>query len=132
VEKNKEKSNDFTNYHGSIGDDMSSVWQRANELAEAIVQSEEYKTYMEAKEALKGNVELCIKLNEYRERNFKLQNSVEEMDLFDELDMLEIEYADLLKNSKVSAFLAAELRVCRMTQEINMTIANLIDLELEY
>jgi cell fate (sporulation/competence/biofilm development) regulator YlbF (YheA/YmcA/DUF963 family) len=132
MEEDEEKSDDFTNYHGSIGDEMSDVWQCANELADAVLQSDEYKTYVEAKEALKGNVELCIKLNEYRERNFKLQNSVDNIDLFEELDVLEMEFSDLLRNAKVSAFLSAELRVCRMTQEINATIAKSIDLELEY
>lgn len=132
MEEDKEKSNDFTNYHGSIGDEMSSIEQCANDLAEAIVQSDEYKGYIEAKEALRGNLELCIKLNEFRERNFKLQNSTDDTDLFDELDLLELEYAEFLKNSKVSAFLAAEFRVCRMTQEINAKIANTIDLELEF
>jgi cell fate (sporulation/competence/biofilm development) regulator YlbF (YheA/YmcA/DUF963 family) len=132
MEEDKEESNDFTNYHGSIGDEMSSVEQCTNDLAKAIVQSDEYMVYIEAKKALKGNLELCIKLNEFRERNFKLQNSTDDIDLFDELDMLELEYAEFLKNSKISAFLAAELRVCRMTQEINAKIANTIDLELEF
>ncbi len=132
MEEDEEKSNDFTNYHGSIGDEMSSVEHCANDLVEAIIQSEEYKVFIEVKEALKGNLELCIKLNEFRERSFMLQNSTEDVDLFDELDILELEYAELLKNSKVSAYLAAELRVCRMTQEINTKIAKTIDLELEF
>jgi cell fate (sporulation/competence/biofilm development) regulator YlbF (YheA/YmcA/DUF963 family) len=111
---------------------MNSVWQCTDSLAEAIVQSEEYKSYIDAKEALRGNIELCLKLNEFRERNFQLQSSTEDIDLFDELDLLEQEYADILRDPRVAAFLAAEIKVCRMTQEINATIAKRIDLELEF
>lgn len=111
---------------------MSNVEQCTNNLAQAIAQSEEYKEYNEAKEALSGNLELCIKLNEFRERNFKLQNSPEDVDLFDELDIFDLEYAEFRKDPRVMAFLAAELRMCRMTQEVNATIANVIDLELKF
>jgi cell fate (sporulation/competence/biofilm development) regulator YlbF (YheA/YmcA/DUF963 family) len=132
VEENKAKSNDFTNYHGSIGDEMNSVLQCTKSLSEAIVQSEEYKAYNEARDAIKGNIELEIKLNEYRIRSFNLQNSVDNEEYLDELDMLELEFAELKKDPRVSAFLSAELRVCRMVQEVNTAIAKLIDLELKF
>ncbi|MFA9375342.1 MAG: YlbF family regulator [Lachnotalea sp.] len=109
---------------------MNNVKQCTDHLVEAIVQSEEYKAYNEAKEALSGNIELCLKLNEFRERNFKMQSSSDGEDLFDELDLFEQEYADFRKDAKVNAFLAAELRMCRITQEVNASIANVIDLEL--
>lgn len=130
MEKDEEKPYDFTNYYGSIGDTMNNVKQCTDHLVEAIVQSEEYKAYNEAKEALSGNIELCLKLNEFRERNFKMQSSSDGEDLFDELDLFEQEYADFRKDAKVNAFLAAELRMCRITQEVNASIANVIDLEL--
>jgi cell fate (sporulation/competence/biofilm development) regulator YlbF (YheA/YmcA/DUF963 family) len=132
MEKDEEKSNDFTNYHGSIGGEMSNVEQCTNNLVEAIAQSEELEAYNEAKEALSGNIEVCIKLNEFRERNFKLQYSLDNVDPFDELDVIDLEFAEFRKDPRVTAFLVAELRLCRMTQKVNATIANMIDLELKF
>jgi cell fate (sporulation/competence/biofilm development) regulator YlbF (YheA/YmcA/DUF963 family) len=111
--------------------EMSSVWQCTESLTEAIAQSEEYKAYNEAREIISSNVELSIKLNEYRLRSFHLQNSASSEEYLDELDLLELEYVQLKKDPKVIAFLATELRLCRMIQEINTAIAKLIDLELK-
>ncbi|WP_099468890.1 YlbF family regulator [Konateibacter massiliensis] len=132
MEEDKEKSDDFTDYHGSIGDVMNQVLQCTDSLADAIVKSEEYRAYNEAKEAIHGNTELAIRLNEYRLRSFQLQSYTDTEDYFDELDMLEQEFADMKKDEKVMDFLAAELKLCKMIQEINMTIVKLVDLELKF
>lgn len=132
MEKNKKKSNDITDYHGSIGDVMSHVLQCTKRLTEAIQSSDEYRAYNEAKDAIKGNLELCKRLNEYRIQNFKLQDNVNVEDYFAELDKMEQQYKDIKKDPKVMAFLTAELRLCKMIQEINMAIVNLVDLELEF
>lgn len=132
MEKDKKKSNDFTNYHGSIGDVMNNVSQCIESLTQAIVQSDEYQEYNSAKEAIKGNVELEIKLNEYRMKNLQLQTKSNAEDYFDDLDMLEQEFASFKKDPRVMAFLSAELRLCKMVQEINVSIAKLVDLELKF
>lgn len=132
MEEDKEKSYDFTDYHGSLGDEMSQVLQCTDYLAKAIVQSDEYREYNEAKEAIQGNTELGIKLNEYRMQNFKLQANTDIEDYFDELDRLEQQYSELKKDPKVMAFLSTELRLCKMIQQINTTIVKLVDLELKF
>ena len=90
------------------------------------------KSAKDAKEVIKGDLELCVKMNEYRKRNVELQNNAKRVDLFDELDIFEQEYAEFKKDSKVAAFLATELRLCRMMQEVNITIAKNIELELKF
>lgn len=132
MEEDKEKSDDFTDYHGSIGDVMSHVLQCTKRLAEAIQSSDEYRAYNEAKDAIKGNLELGTKLNEYRIQNFKLQNNTDVEDYFDELDRMEQQFKELKKDPRIMAFLTAELRLCKMIQEINTTIVKLVDLELEF
>lgn len=132
MEKDKKKSNDFTDYYGSIGDVMSHVLQCTKSLAKAIQSSDEYRAYNEAKDAIKGNLELCTKLNEYRIQNFKLQNNTDVEEYFDELDRLEQQYKEFKKDPRIMTFLTAELRLCKMIQEINTTIIKLVDLELEF
>lgn len=132
MEKNKKKSNDFTDYYGSLGDAMSHVLQCTKRLAEAIQSSDEYRMYNETKDDIKGNLELRTKLNDYRIQNFKLQNNTDVEDYFNELDRIEQQYKELKKDPRIMNFLTAELRLCKMIQEINTTIVNLVDLELEF
>lgn len=61
-------------------------------------------------------------IDEYRERNFKLQNETDSDRLFDETDRFEREYEEFRKNPIVNDFLAAELAFCRMYQELEAYI----------
>ena len=68
-------------------------------------------------------------INEYRRKNYLLQKSDDE-ELFDRIDEFEREYEQLRENPVVEEYLQAELAVCRMIQEINMQIADAIDLDI--
>ena len=61
-------------------------------------------------------------IDEFRYRNYKLQNETEADRLFDETDCFEREYEEFRKNPIVSDFLAAELAFCRMYQEIQSVL----------
>lgn len=111
---------------------MSDVLQCSDNLVKAIVESDEYKAFHNAKEAIKDEPELGSILNEYRLQNYKLQNNRDAEDYFDELDRLEQQYYELKKNPKVIAFLTAELRLLKMIQKINTAIVEQIDLELSF
>ena len=50
--------------------------------------------------------------------------------MFDRIDEFEREYEQLRENPVVEEYLQAELAVCRMIQEINMQIADAIDLDI--
>ena len=67
-------------------------------------------------------------VNEYRRRNFEIQNSPQDGDLMDRIDDLERQFEYLRENPMVDDFLNAELALCRMMQEVN----NLITEELEF
>lgn len=108
---------------------MSHVLQCVESLSKAIVESDEYITYTKAKEAIKGNTELINTLKEYRMESLNLQNKSNIDEYFAELDCFEQKYNQFKKDPKVMDFLVAELRLCRMIQEINITIVKFVDLE---
>lgn len=108
---------------------MNGVERAANQLIDEILASEYYKAYETQKERMKGKPELRDKINEFRERNFQLQNLEDSDELFDEVDKLEREYELFSSDPIVGLFLEAELNFCRMIQDINYKIVEAIEFE---
>ena len=88
------------------------VYDQAHGLAQAIKESQEFKEF----DGLKKQID------EFRYRNFKLQNETDADRLFDETDRFEREYEEFRKNPVVSDFLAAELAFCRMYQDVQSVL----------
>ena len=68
-------------------------------------------------------------MNEYRQKNFDLQNETASEELFDRIEAFEREYAKFRENPLVEDFLRAELSFCRMMQDINVLLTAEIDFE---
>lgn len=101
---------------------MSKEVARCTEaLVQALLNSEEYKSYLKYQEELNQKPDLRNQIDEYRIKNFYLQNQ-EGVDLFDAVDQLDREYEQLRRDAFVNAYLEAELSVCRMMQNIQKTI----------
>lgn len=108
---------------------MRDVINQSKELNKHILNSAEYQKYLDTKRTLCVNMDLCNQLNEFRRRNYELQNR-QGVNPYDELCNLTKEYDELLHNSAVSDFLRAEQHICRMMQEVYNSIAE--GLELDY
>lgn len=108
---------------------MKGVIKECKQLNERIRQSEEYRKYINTKKALYANMDLCNQLKEFRNRNFELQNR-EGVNPFDEVSNLVREYDALLHNSKVSDFLVAEQKICKMMRQVYDSISE--GLEFDY
>ena len=105
------------------------ILEAARKFADQIMASETYKEYLYQREKIKKQPELYEKVNEFRQRNFDLQNETDEAELFDKLDAFEKEYEEFRENPFVDDFLGAELAFCRMMQDIYVLLANEIDFE---
>ena len=88
-----------------------------------------YENYVLQRDKVKKMPELKAKIDEFRRRNFELQNSEETEDLYDKVDAFEQEYAKFIENPLVRNFLDAELGFCRMMQKIYTDISDKIDFE---
>ncbi len=108
---------------------MKEVISESKQLNKRILDSAEYKNYIDTKRVLYDNMDLCNELKEFRRRNYELQNS-QGVNPFDEVSNLVREYDELLHNSIVSDFLRAEQHICRMMQEVYNSIAE--GLEFDY
>ncbi len=92
-----------------------------------LLQSEEYLKYVEQRERVKKYPELKKQIDEFRKKNFEMQN-VKDM-VFEQIEVFEREYADFLDNPLVADFLEAELTFCRMMQAHYAQVMGAIDFE---
>ena len=108
---------------------MMEVQEALEQLAQAVKESEVYREYRRQSERVDNAGDLREKIDEYRVRNFELQNSVQTEDLLDKLDDFEREYEKFREDPLVEEFLDAELAFCRMMQEIDVKLAEAMDFE---
>ena len=105
------------------------VQEALEQLAQAVKESEVYREYRRQSERVDNAGDMREKIDEYRVRNFELQNSVQTEDLLDKLDDFEREYEKVREDPLVEEFLDAELAFCRMMQEIDVKLAEAMDFE---
>ena len=108
---------------------MMEVQEALEQLAQAVKESEVYREYRRQSERVDTAGDMREKIDEYRVRNFELQNSVQTEDLLDKLDDFEREYEKFREDPLVEEFLDAELAFCRMMQEIDVKLAEAMDFE---
>lgn len=93
----------------------------------ALRESKVYRTYQEALAAVKQQPELKREIDEYRKKNYLMQNSGDMA--FESIEQFEREYSDFRENPLVAEFLAAELALCRTVQQINLHVTDKLDFE---
>lgn len=98
------------------------------QLVIAMKNSEEYVHFKRAEARVAEFSGLQQRIDEFRTSWYALQSSGE-TDLFEQIDHVEDQYADLRENPYVQDFLAAELALCRMYQQINWTILKNLDFD---
>lgn len=94
-----------------------------------IKDSEVYKEYQERLKRLKEYPDYYEKVNEFRLRNYEMQNATQVDDLFEKMDAFEQEYEKFRENPLVEDFLQAELAFCRMMQTVDIAIMEKLDFE---
>lgn len=96
-------------------------------LIKAVLATEEYKAYAEELKKVKEFPELKEQIDDFRRRNFQLQSSADND--FNKLDQFEREYAAFRENILAQDFLAAEVDLCRLIQDLNMRITAALQFE---
>ena len=94
---------------------------------EVLKQSKEYCDYRRTLAAVKEVPGLMEQVNEFRKKNFLLQNS--ETATFESIESFQLEYAEFRENPLVEDFLTAELAFCRMMQYNNSLILEALHFE---
>lgn len=101
----------------------------SGKFVKAVKDTEIYKKYYYQLEKIKRHPELYEKVNEYRRKNFEIQITSQEDDLFDKMDAFEKEYEKFREDPIVDDFLRAELAFCRMMQEVSIVIMEELDFQ---
>ena len=98
-----------------------------NGLIKSILNSEVYENYAKELERIKKDPELKAKADEYRAKNYEIQTDKNVG--FEQLERFERDYGSIRDNEVVSDFLAAELDLCRLIQEIQLKITEAMQFE---
>ncbi len=98
----------------------------------AIHESPEYKNYQDIREKVHEQPELEQRIHAFRKKNYVTQNSVDEWDLYERVDGLEREGAEIRRDPLVNTYLDAELAICRLFQKISWEIVRSIDFDLGF
>ena len=106
---------------------MSNPENAIDAFVAAILATDEYKAYAAELDKVKQYPDLKAQIDDFRKRNYELQNSGE-LDFY-RLDCFEKEYQMIRENPLVADFLAAEVDFCRMMQEINLRVTEALNFE---
>lgn len=96
-------------------------------LTVEIKKTEVYQQYKMQKMIIEQHPVLLEKINEFRRRNFEIQNSDSQEDMFDVMDRFEKEYEHFREDPLVNDFLEAELAYCRLMQDIQLKITEKVE-----
>ncbi len=107
----------------------SAIWESINTLVDTIKNTEEYRDYEFQKEKVKRIPELKQRIDDFRKKNYELQNSPQSDNLMAEVERFQKEYEKFMENPLVADFLQAELAFCRLMQDVNVYITAAIDFE---
>lgn len=102
----------------------------SREYIRAIKDTAIYKNYRTQLERIKQYPDLYKQVNEFRQRNYEIQNTEQVDELFDKIDAFEREYEKFRENPIVDEFLRAELALCRMMQKIDIFITEELDFDM--
>jgi len=98
------------------------------QLVTAMRDSEEYVRFKRAEAKVAESSGLQQRIDEFRASWYALQKSGAP-DLFVQIDQVEESYTDFRENPYVQEFLASELALCRMFQQVNWTIMQNLDFD---
>lgn len=109
---------------------MEQIKEALDVFMAAVKDTSDYKNFCVQRDKIKAQPELKAQIDEFRLKNFELQNSDDsDGKLFEKLEQLEKEYASVRENPLVSDFLEAELALCRMVQQINLQVVSALEFE---
>lgn len=137
MERNEAKTNDYSYHYGSIRDvfrrrraSLDPVKTATSALVEAITNNPVYREYQEAKKEILHYPPLKARMDEFRQKNYELQNTA--VNILVETEKLQEEYAYILENPAVRRYLYAENSFCRMIQQVNWQLIEELDFEADF
>lgn len=101
-----------------------------NQFLIELQESSAFRDYKYQKERIKKVPGLKERINDFRKKRFEFQEYSGD-DLFEKIDEFQREYQSFKEEPIVREYLAAELEICRLVQEINRAVDDLVDIDME-
>ena len=101
-----------------------------NQFLNELQDSSAFRDYKYQKERIRKVPGMKDRINEFRKKRFEFQK-YEGEDLFEKIDEFQKEYQTFKEEPIVREYLAAELEICRLVQQIYGAIDELVDIDME-
>ncbi|MCD7981804.1 MAG: YlbF family regulator [Clostridiales bacterium] len=108
---------------------MTETKNSIDRMVEEMKDCAEFRRYRDIGSKIQAYPEKKKRLFEFRKKNYQLQNSEEQIDLFSESDRLMKEYQDVYDDPMLREFLEAEVAACRLVQRLNFELAQCLEFE---
>ena len=108
----------------------NTIDENISSLLEALKESPEYVEFQKQNEILKQKPELKERVDAFIGDNYRVQNECGSDNLFDVVEQMGKESAELRRHPEVNAYLDAELALCKMMQKICVKLAEGIDMDI--
>lgn len=102
------------------------------ELKQAVLESNEYREYKRLETEISRNADLKRSVDEFRRQNFEIQYDDEIQDIEQSVSQLEARYADIRNQGLVKNYLAAEICLCRLVQDICVSVVDVLDFDVDF
>ena len=99
-------------------------------LLASIKESAEYIEFEKQKEILSQNPDLKKRVDAFRAKNYRIQSQCSSDQLFEVVEQMGKESAELRRLPLVNAYLDAELALCRLIQQVCVSITEGIELNI--
>ena len=108
----------------------NTIEENISRLMDSIKESAEYQEFQKQNAILKQNPELKSKVDAFRAENYRIQNECDADNLFDVVEQMGRESAELRRHPEVNAYLDAELALCRMMQRICVKLTEGVEMDV--
>lgn len=110
--------------------ETNTIEESISQLMDAIKNSAEYQEFQKQNELLRQEPELKNRVEVFRRENYRVQNECDMDSLFDVVEQMGRESAQLRRLPQVNAYLDAELALCKMMQRICVKLTECIDMDV--
>ena len=110
--------------------ETNTIEESINRLLEAVKESPEYLEFRKQSTILGMDSELKARVDAFRADNYRVQNEADSDNLFEVVEQMGKESAELRRLPLVNSYLDAELALCKMMQRICIKLTEDIDMDV--
>ncbi len=111
---------------------MEEYYARKEAFLQALRECEIYRDYQQKKEALDRDPEKKRLVNDLRKRNFQFRNSQYTANYNEVLEQMAADMEEMREDKVIDDFLAAELALCQLVQELLDGIMGSVDMDMDF